>query len=530
MIKILKKIRFLSIFWFFFYLFLFFLLVNWGFDYLDPDFGWHLKVGQEISFSSSVPHLNTYNYTYTGNWVDHEWLSNFFIYRVYSFLGYPSLVFGFAFLIIFCLILLNIGVKKLFPNRSTLFLVIFFQVFGVIASLPHFGVRIQELAPFFLLIILGLIYYYNKNKNWSLLLALPPIFYLWSCLHASFLIGFFIIFFWVVVKLAEIILSRFKKLDIFFDSSQILNYKEILIFLFFSIVSLAATFFTPYRGELYSFLGGYTNTIYLSYIIEWVSQFSFPFNYYQLIYLSLTATAFLLYIISVINKKYFKLNLWSLFIVIVFLFLSFKSRRHFPLLFVSSFFFIIEVYSTYLEEIKFKTQKWLNFYLILCLLLASIWQITKISFITRPFESFCRDYPCAAIDFLKGHSEYDKDRLFNEYGWGGFLIYVYPERKIFIDGRLPQVAYAGHSFLEEYLPFMKKDGAREKKLKEYDISLVLTKAKDNPIKIRRWEKIFFNLKESDFVTTNFLREYLASSSDWKLVFKDELSVVYARKK
>jgi len=380
------------------------------------------------------------------------------------------------------------------------------------------------------LIILGLIYYYNKNKNWLLLLALPPIFYLWSCLHASFLIGFFVIFSWVVVKFIEIWLFRIKKLNYFCDDSQVLKYKQILIFLFFSVISLGVTFFTPYWGELYSFLGGYTNTIYLSYISEWVSQFSFPFNYSQLIYISFTATALLLYVIGAINKKYFKLNFWSLFVVIVFLFLSFKSRRHFPLLFVSSFFFLIEVYSNYLGEIKFKTQKWLNVYLIFCLLLASAWQMTKTSFVTRPFEFFCRSYPCAAVSYLKSHPEYNERRIFNEYDWGGFLIYVYPERKIFIDGRLPQVAYAGHSFLEEYLPFMSRDGAREEKLNNYNIELVLTKTKDRTFVLHKWEKIFFNLKESDFITTNFLRDYLASSSDWQLVYKDELSTIYAKKK
>ena len=36
---------------------------------------------------------------------------------------------------------------------------------------------------------------------------------------------------------------------------------------------------------------------------------------------------------------------------------------------------------------------------------------------------------------------YKRQKIFNNYGWGGYLIRVWPEKELFIDGRLPQYQY-----------------------------------------------------------------------------------------
>ena len=60
-----------------------------SFSYLDSDFGWHLKLGQDISQDRDVPRFNTYNIVLENvSLVDHEWLSNFFIYLIYDNFGY----------------------------------------------------------------------------------------------------------------------------------------------------------------------------------------------------------------------------------------------------------------------------------------------------------------------------------------------------------------------------------------------------------------------------------------------------------
>jgi len=531
MIKLLKQVNFNRLFWFFFYFFIFCLLLRNSFNYLDPDFGWHLRVGQEIAQTNTVPDFNNYNYTFTGNWVDHEWLSNFLVYFIYAHGGYLALSIIFALVITLVLVLLNLSVRQFFPTVAMLPIVLF-QTLGVTAALPHFGIRMQESGVLFLLLLLLIINHYNKKQNQRILWWLPPLFYFWSCLHASFLIGLFILGSWTAIKIGEMIIVKYRSWP-WLDLSSVLSSRKILVFGGWSFLSFGVTLFTPYKFNLYSFLGGYSNTFYQSRIQEWVSQFSFPFTYWQLFYLAIVFLALVFYIYySLARERYFKIDLWTLFLVILFIVLSFKSRRHFPLLLVATFIFLIEIYSTILK-IAGKTEKrplniGLKIYLLLALFLVSSFQLTQARFTNNPFGSYCRDYPCAASDFLKNQPQYDFLNIFNDYGWGGYLIQTLPDRKLFIDGRLPQVEFAGQTFLEEYLEFFKDNGRIGEKLNQYEIKLILIPAIDKKVTATRAEKIIFGITDEELNPPNHLRRYLSVSSDWRQIYNDQTAVIYLK--
>jgi len=187
MLKKDKKSRFIRIFWILFYFLIFCLLVRGGFSYLDPDFGWHLKVGQEISLSGQVPSVNLYNDTYTGNWVDHEWLSNLALYNFYNFAGYEAIVVIFALLILVTLILLNWFFSKHTKYKLPLGINAALQLLAVLAAMPHFGVRLQELALLFTLLVLIILNDYERRKRKLTLLFLPPLFFLWANLELFYL-------------------------------------------------------------------------------------------------------------------------------------------------------------------------------------------------------------------------------------------------------------------------------------------------------------------------------------------------------
>jgi hypothetical protein len=533
--KFFKRIDFKYLFWVFFYLFIFCLLLRNSFNYLDPDLGWHLKVGQNIIQTGLVPSVNQYNYTFTGNWVDHEWLSNVGLYFIYSHFGYLAVNIFFALLIVLVLIILNLAIHRRYPQLGV-FSIALLQIFGLIACLPHFGVRIQEVGLLFLLLLLLFIDYYNRRESWLILLVLPPFMYLWACLHASFLIGFFLLGSWIIIKIGERILIHIYPRP-WLNMSETVGNKKIIIFSGAVFLSLAVTCLTPYYLKLYSFLAGYQDTFYQTHIQEWLPQWSFPFQYWQLLYLAVIFLALLGYIYhSLSREKYFKINLWSLFLVIVFIALSFKSRRHFPLMFVVTFIFLVEIYSTVFRQMvlektwNFKSWRpWLRFCLILCLALVIMSELIQIKFTDDPFTSFCSDYPCGAVKFLQNHPEYNSDHLFNDYAWGGFLIWADPSRRLFIDGRLPQVPFGGHSFLEEYLDFFKKDTDFSKKLAQYQIQLILMPIKDKKNTAQNWEKILFDIKDSDLLAPNYFRNFLLTTPDWHPVYSDKTAVIYAKK-
>ena len=174
--------------------------------------------------------------------------------------------------------------------------------------------------------------------------------------------------------------------------------------------------------------------------------------------------------------------------------------------------------------------KYLKAYLLTCLLLTSLSILLSVNFISDPFSStvYVKEYPGRALDFIKSDTELDNLKIFNNYAWGGYMIFKDPTKKIFIDGRLPQVYYKKHSFLEEYLAFFQSDEEIKEKLKEYDIGLVLLPAKDKRASASRLEKFLFYLKEDDLNPPNNFRKYLNNSADWQIIYNDEASVIYKR--
>ncbi len=63
----------------------------------DPDFWWHLRTGQLISQTGSIPHSDPFSFTNNGKpWIAHEWLSELFFYGLYKIGGYAALILTFS--------------------------------------------------------------------------------------------------------------------------------------------------------------------------------------------------------------------------------------------------------------------------------------------------------------------------------------------------------------------------------------------------------------------------------------------------
>src|SRR5258708_608517 len=59
----------------------------------DPDMWWHLKTGEIIWKTHSIPQVDVFSFTTNHHaYVPHEWLSQLTIYAAYHFGGYPGLM------------------------------------------------------------------------------------------------------------------------------------------------------------------------------------------------------------------------------------------------------------------------------------------------------------------------------------------------------------------------------------------------------------------------------------------------------
>ncbi len=525
-----------KILWCIFYAFTFIFLLYNSFNYLDADFGWHLKVGEQIWKEKAVPNLEYHNYTLEGKtWVDHEWLLNLFTYIIYNNFGYIALNVFFALIIVITLFLINQFTNKYFLNKqSAFFLIAPLEILSIHAMAPHIGVRMQEITILYLLLLLIIIHKFTIGKNKKILWWFIPLFYTWSCLHAGFLIGIFILFFWLSIKIFENIISK-SKYFFYIDFQQNLNYKKLFTFFKFSTIAIIFTFFTPYGIKLYSFLSSYTDTYYLKNIAEWLPINHLPLNYHAFIYISIALIAYSFILYQAYKIKNIKINLWYFSLFILFLFLSFKSKRHFPLFFIVTIPYLIAVLFNILDIKSIKHNFIIYFAKFILLSIVISYTVSlaiSINYTQEPFKSklFCRSFPCDAIELLKNNSEYNNYNIFNQYGWGGFMIWTYPEKKLFIDGRLPQYEFAGHTMLKEYHEFFHKDEKIiDEKLKKYNIKLVLIENKSQKIKLNWFEKHFLFLNEEKMnEDNNHLKDYLNKNIAWGKIFENDISQIFLK--
>ncbi|MFH1677329.1 MAG: hypothetical protein ABH888_00780, partial [Patescibacteria group bacterium] len=107
----------------------------------------------------------------------------------------------------------------------------------------------------------------------------------------------------------------------------------------------------------------------------------------------------------------------------------------------------------------------------------------------------------------------------------------YPEKKLFIDGRLPQYEFGEHTMLEEYFEFYDKNKIQNK-LKQHNIKLVLLDIKTRKFRLNWFEKYFLDFDEDEInesANTNNLKDYLDNSNEWQIVYNDNISNIYVNR-
>jgi len=519
---------------------------------LDPDFGWHLRVGQDISQTGQAPWEENYNFPLLGrHWVDHEWLADYLLFLGYEHFGYLALMAIFSLLAVLSVWLVDRLARRLagyygwHVNEITLYI---FLASGALGIAAHTGVRVQTAAlPLF-------VFFWHIIFSWApgrtkILFWLVPLFVLWTNLHGSFLIGLAMLI--GLLGWHNLYALVFPRLPARWQKrlSGPLDKKNRFALLCVFCFSLAATIINPYGLHLYEFLGTYTNTFYLTHIMEWLPAYYGPLPVYKIYYSALLIGLIIIYWAEAgaLEKKQPGENNpdkkiidpWIVVLTLFFFWLSLKSVRHFPLFFAVSLPLAAalsgELFRQQYSLFKGKMAIFLQSYLLLAILAVSAWQFVVANYAADPFtnEKFCRDYPCQAFAFIKTQAAYQDKPLFNSYVWGGWLAWQWPQILLFIDGRQPQIQFGEKTFLEEYFRFYEKDQSGTM-LDQHRIDLVLVKI-EQPLEVSRLERwldkldFFSKRKKSGPAAQDYLREYLKSSPHWQFVHRDLLSEIYVRK-
>jgi hypothetical protein len=81
-------------------------------------------------------------------------------------------------------------------------------------------------------------------------------------------------------------------------------------------------------------------------------------------------------------------------------------------------------------------------------------------------------YPVQAVAYLKAHP--CAGNLFNDYNYGGYLIWKLPGQKVYIDGRMPTWRDARNKYLmDDYFSVLDSGSVQNSQFKKYDVACVL---------------------------------------------------------
>ena len=153
---------------------------------IDTDLWWHLANGKYITTFLSIPSTDLYSYTAIGHtWIVHEWLSDVFMYGIYSKLGMVGLIITASLILTFTFYLINKLLRQAGVGHN---ISVLLSIALAIASSFSWGAR-PQILNFCLLAVLCTLLLRYRTQPGKWVFWIVPLFILWANLHSGYLIG-----------------------------------------------------------------------------------------------------------------------------------------------------------------------------------------------------------------------------------------------------------------------------------------------------------------------------------------------------
>jgi len=391
---------------------------------VDPDFGWHLTSG-DWARSNGIPDRDIFTYTASEfRWINHEFVSDIIMSLLYSLGGYTFLAVIFA--------VIWAGALLISAPKARLGILLL----ALLAMTPYIAIRPAAFTVLLLATLLKVIYGRSKRLK----LAIPLLFIIWANLHGGFIIGLFILLYFAVVR-------RSKK------------------WLYIFLASFLATMINIYGPRVYEeVFRTLLDASLHNQITEWWSfqifSASWPF-------IVVWVAGFWIF-----SRQ--KLSEWYSLPPILFLG-SLSATRNIALFVIVSVKKVDEYYDQALKQIP-KQPMWLPRLFFwsstIAIYLVSIWGFHGI---VLPFHKDKEAvFPRSAVAYLKKNG--CAGNLFNDYNYGGYLIWKLPEQRVYIDGRMPSWRdEAGVKYIDRYIDIVMDKDKQAAEFERYNITCALVR-------------------------------------------------------
>ncbi len=458
----------------------------------DPDFWWHLRTGQHIAQTHSVPHLDFYSFTNAGKqWITHEWLSELIFYGVYRSTGFGGLI------ILFGLIIGGAFALTYFRSPARPYIAGLSVVLAALTTAPMWGVRPQMFSLLLTSIFLFVLYPHpdtleapGKNLLW-----LIPATLLWANLHAGYAVGLALIALAIVAWLLDAVIGSVPR-------DEALRAVRLLATLL--LLCAAVVIVNPNGTHLYSYpFQTLHSRAMQTYIVEWASP-DFHLKRFQPFLLLVLATFGTLALSPRRERP------GTVLLLVATAYAGMRSSRHIFIFALIAAPLLAKYASAWLsekkweqrmntpEEIPTRSKAMLNAALAVAMIAFTATRVRMV--VSHQPATEAQNCPVAAVAFID--EQHPAGPFFNHYDWGGYFIWkLYPKYRVYIDGRADVY---GDSFLNEFMDTYRAEIDWRNTFDKYEIQSVL-------------------LPPHTALTTALRRE-----PGWKNIFEDKQAVIFTR--
>jgi hypothetical protein len=463
----------------------------------DPDFWWHLKTGQYIVETKSIPYTDIFSTLRFGSeWVTHEWLSEVFIYSVFRTLGYGGLIAIFSILITGSFWIVYQRCRK---RGVHAYVAGFAVLLGAAATMPTWGVRPQIFSLLFASIYISFLDRYSRRESMPSIWWLAPLMILWVNMHAGFALGLVL----VVVTIAGLLLDWL----LLRNDSLADCWRRARPLCWLLMICVAAVTLNPNGARLYSYpFETLSSQAMMQYLHEWKSP-NFQEPIFQALALLILGT-FSAFALS--NKR---VRPGELLMLTATAWATLRSGRNVaffalvatPLLAEHSWNWIgSQPWGKWLtvpgSRVDTQSKLKLGLNTVILLLIVTLGILAVRHSVAEQPKSDAEKFPTGAVDFILAQKP--PQPIYNEYIWGGYLIWrLYPDYRVYIDGRADVY---GDSLVKEWLEVHDGKPAWRDSLDSRGIRTVLVKR--------------------DVALASLLHR----DSGWQNVFEDEQAVIFVR--
>lgn len=451
---------------------------------IGPDTWWHLKAGEYIVETGSIPTEDIFSYTASGRfWYLYAWLPEAVSFLVYSKFGFPGLILVKLLVVLSAFLIL---LKLMLENKINFSLALMVTLLAVFVSRKFFLLRPHIISYLFIVLILHFLeLYYRKDRKW--LWFCPLLFVIWVNCHVNYILGLAIMGIYFVTK---------------FDRDKKTLNAGIIIF----ISSLAClinpmTYRLPgYLLSLYSTSGLISGTL-----GEWHSpMIEFDATLYDFLLILVP-----LVIVILLSLK--RVNFTKVLLILFLGYLAVSSQRHIPY-FALVCAYVLSEHLQYvidksklmkkdIADFRFVRRFAVVFYVVLIVVLfAGVYKVSEKVVCYNPHRERDFLFPESMMEFIKINNLPGK--IYNAYSYGGYIIkHLYPQKKVFIDGRANTV-YPDDIY-RQYLSVKYLKPGWEEILEKHQVNLLLlddgTLIRKKMEKSDEWEKIFRDIVGALFI-------------------------------